>query len=567
MAIAEARPISSPRLKARGPAIPAIAVILVVAAIGPWITPYDPVIAIPGERLLAPSLAHPFGTDENGIDVLSRVIASFRVDVFVALIGTALSVLIGAPLGVVLGYFEGRGGRLGRGVTELVMRLVDVIQAFPVFILAMVLVSAAGPGLGNLMIAIAFVNGPIFLRLVRSELLFLRERPYAEAAKTIGASPWRIGFVHLLPNALPTIIAQVSVTIGFSILLTAGLSFVGAGIQPPTPELGAMISTGSKFMILGQWWPSMFPGLTLGLIVFWFANGGDQVSDLLTPKQVVRQTNRVIVPVAISESKHHVVSDAVLGIRNLTVHAEETRLLNDVTISLATGECVAIVGPAGAGKSVLARTLTGVLAHQKGIRIQGSLTAGGMDLFAISGEQARRARGTVLAPLFSNGKEVLNPAISVGDFMRLAYFAHCGRTNKVEESDLVALLEEVGINDARQKLEAYPHQLSGGMAQRVCIALALMHRPKVLIADEPTAGLDVTVQRQVLDLMADIAREKGMARLIATRDLGIAAQYADRVLVLDGGQIVEQGVTKDIFRGPKTDLARRFFIASGVHLE
>jgi peptide/nickel transport system permease protein len=257
--------------------------ILFLAAFGPMIAPDPTKTADTTQRLFAPSGAHWFGTDENGMDIFSRILASPRMDVVIALVATAISVAIGAPLGVVAGFFEGSRRRAASIVGETILRLLDVIQAFPVFIFAMVLVAIRGASTVNIVAAVAFVNMPVFLRLVRSEVLSLRERPYAEAARAVGNSDLQIGFKHLLPNALPPIVVQISVTVGFAILLTAGLSFVGAGIAPPTPELGSMISTGAKYMITGQWWPSLFPGIALGLIVFTFGVVGETLGRVLQP--------------------------------------------------------------------------------------------------------------------------------------------------------------------------------------------------------------------------------------------------------------------------------------------
>ncbi|HZV48516.1 MAG TPA: ABC transporter permease [Candidatus Dormibacteraeota bacterium] len=259
------------------------AVILFLALFGPRIAPYPTETANPLLRLLAPSRAHLLGTDVNGMDIWSRLLAAPRTDVFIAVVATGLSVLVGAPLGVIAGYFEGNRRRLSSLVGEGIMRLLDVIQAFPVFIFAMVLVAIRGANVVNIVAAVAFVNMPVFLRLVRGEVLQLRDQPFAEAARVVGNSDLQIGFKHLLPNALPPLVVQISVTVGFAILLTAGLSFVGAGIAPPTPELGNMISEGAKFMITGQWWPSLFPGIALGIIVFTFGVVGETVGRLLQP--------------------------------------------------------------------------------------------------------------------------------------------------------------------------------------------------------------------------------------------------------------------------------------------
>lgn len=265
-----------------------LAIILFLAAFGPAIAPHPTETANPPERLLSPSLAHWLGTDQNGMDVFSRILAAPRTDVVIAVIATALSVAIGAPLGVIAGYFEGSQRRSASWLSEGILRLLDVIQAFPVFIFAMVLVAIRGASMTNIILAAAFVNMPTFLRLVRGEILSLRQRPFAEAARAIGGSDLRIAFKHLLPNALPPVAVQISVTVGFTILLTAGLSFVGAGISPPTPELGSMISTGAKFMISGQWWPSLFPGIALGLIVFTFGIVGETIGRLVQPGGVTR---------------------------------------------------------------------------------------------------------------------------------------------------------------------------------------------------------------------------------------------------------------------------------------
>lgn len=554
---------SKPHRLLREPNVVAITIILVVAIFGRYMSPFDPELADPATRLLPPSMTHLLGTDENGIDVLSRILSSFRIDVFVALLGTLLSMMIGAPLGVVLGYFEGRAkGRASRWATDLALRLVDVIQAFPVFILAMVLVSAAGSSLFNIIAAIAFVNGPVFLRLVRSEMLALRRQPYAEAAIAIGASPWRVGFVHLLPNAMPTVIAQISVTVGFSILLTAGLSFVGAGIDAPTPELGSMIASGAKFMILGQWWPSLFPGLALGLVVFCFANAGDRLAYLLTPRRRRRLESSAPIPAPTAVGPRR--EDTVMFVDGLTVKSAETTLLDSIRFSLARGESVAIVGAAGAGKSLLAQALVGNLNNASELRVTGRVEVDGADIATLPAADVRTLLGTRIAPIFSNAKSVLNPMVRVGDMMRLALLAHAHVPSSGVETRLVELLKDVGISDPQRRLRAFPSELSGGMAQRVCIALALMHRPSVLVADEPTAGLDVTVQRQVLDLMSRLAESHGMARLIVTRDLGIAAHYCDRIIVMHKGAIVETGTTAQLFQCPRNELTRTLFIKSGV---
>ena len=543
--------------------------VLIIAAIGPFVAPYPPTFADPLQRLVSPNGAHPFGTDENGIDVLSRLIAAPRTDVLIAVIATTLSVAIGAPLGVVAGYFEGADRRAMRWISEGTLRLLDVIQAFPVFILAMVLVAIRGTGPVNVVFAVAFVNFPVFLRLVRSEILSLREHLYAEAAVALGNSELGVGFKHLLPNAWPTVLVQVSVTIGFAVLLTAGLSFVGAGVSPPTPELGAMIASGAKFMIIGQWWVAMFPGLLLGLIVFTFAVMGDIVGKLMEPGQRAIPSRRLlskdrIAPAARAKAAAPSAQDAVLSVRGLAIEASgRPPILDGVSFDLMPGEILGVVGLPGSGKSILVRAIVRLLGH--GLqRRAGHVFFRGKDLAELDEKTLRAIRGYEILPLLPNAKSQLNPLVRVGDLMVAHIRAHYRCSRREAHARAARMLGAIGIGDAEHWLAAYPHELSGGMAQRVCLAIALVHRPPLIIADEPTAGLDVTVQRQVLDLMIELCHQSGAAQVLATRELGIVAHYCDRVAVLHEGLIVEMGSVRDVLLAPRHTVTRRLIAAADL---
>jgi peptide/nickel transport system permease protein len=231
-----------------------------------------------GQQLLPPSSIHWFGTDDVGMDVFSRVIAAPRVDLGIALSATILALTIGTTIGGIAGYFR-------TWWSELIMRISDLIQSFPVFILAMVLVTITGQEIWIVVVVIAFVNIPLYVRMIRAELLSLRERTFVEAATVIGVPAWRIVFRHLIPNVIGTIINQATITMGVAMLLTAGLSFVGAGVRVPTPEWGVMIATGASSIVTGQWWPSVFPGVALSASVFGFALFGDGVSRMLDSRE------------------------------------------------------------------------------------------------------------------------------------------------------------------------------------------------------------------------------------------------------------------------------------------
>lgn len=259
-----------------------VAVSLFLAVFGPSVAPYPPETALPGPTLQPPSWQHPLGTDVSNMDIFSRVISAPRIDLTIALVSTAIAFVGGVLLGVISGFFGANRG-VPRLISEGIMRGADIIQAFPVFIFALALVGFRGPGMENVIAALAFLNIPYFLRITRGAVLQVRERPFVEAQRCAGASELRIAFVHVMPNALTAPIANISPTIGFSILLTSGLSFVGAGVPVPTPEWGSMIAIGAPNMMTGQWWTALFPGIALGLTILGYALVGDGLREYLDP--------------------------------------------------------------------------------------------------------------------------------------------------------------------------------------------------------------------------------------------------------------------------------------------
>lgn len=257
-------------------------VVTVLAVLAPWIAPYSPITADPSRFLEPPSWSHWLGTDAVGMDIFSRTIYAPRVDLTIAILGTLISATIGSLIGALVGFYsEGHGVR--SVVSYSVMRAADVLQAFPVFVFAIALVASLGQSLHTVVIAIAFVNIPIYLRLMRAQVLTIRGMRYVEAAQVAGLSDFYTITRHVIPNAMAPVLAQVSVNIGWSILLTSALSFIGAGVRPPTPEWGSMIAMGFQNIVTGQWWPSLYPGLALSVTVFGFALVGSSIEVLADP--------------------------------------------------------------------------------------------------------------------------------------------------------------------------------------------------------------------------------------------------------------------------------------------
>ncbi|WP_441230950.1 ABC transporter permease [Tardiphaga sp. 215_C5_N2_1] len=254
-------------------------VLIVFAALfGPYVVPYDPLASDTAQALKAPSAAHWFGTDQLGRDIFSRVIVATRLDFFIAIASVALVFAMGGLAGIASGYFGGWTDRI-------VGRIADTIMAFPLFVLAMGIVAALGNTVQNIIIATAIVNFPLYARVARAEANVRREAGFVQAARLSGNSEMRILLVHILPNIMPIMIVQMSLTMGYAILNAAGLSFIGLGVRPPTAEWGIMVAEGASFMVSGEWWIALFPGLALMIAVFCFNLLGDGLRDIVDPQR------------------------------------------------------------------------------------------------------------------------------------------------------------------------------------------------------------------------------------------------------------------------------------------
>jgi peptide/nickel transport system permease protein len=252
--------------------------IFLAALVGPYLVPYDPLASNTTAALKPPSAAHWFGTDQLGRDVLSRVIVAARLDFVIAVSSVALVFLMGGLAGVAAGFFGGWTDRI-------VSRIADTIMAFPLFVLAMGIVAALGNTVTNIVIATAIVNFPLYARVARAEANVRREAGFVQAARLSGNGEYRILLGHVLPNIMPIMIVQMSLTMGYAILNAAGLSFIGLGVRPPTPEWGIMVAEGAAFMVSGEWWIAFFPGGALMIAVFCFNLLGDGLRDIVDPQR------------------------------------------------------------------------------------------------------------------------------------------------------------------------------------------------------------------------------------------------------------------------------------------
>jgi len=532
-------------------------IIVLTALLAPLLPLADPNITDQPNRLLPPlSPDHLLGTDHLGRDILSRLIWGTQVSLLVGVSATALAALFGSLIGLVAGY--------ARGATDSVlMRFVDMLMAFPYILLAIAIVAALGPGLLNALYAIAIVNIPFFARNIRGVTVSIRNREFIDAARLSGKSHAAILFTEVLPNVLPVIIITMSTTVGWMILETAGLSFLGLGAQPPTSDLGSMLGQ-ARAQLFTAPHASIVPGVMIFVLVMSINLLGDGIRDVLDPRLRSGALDRPMPVTRISRARPPAprLADApALVVDNLSAGFDDngtlTPAIRDIAFRLDKGECLGLIGESGSGKSVTALSLMGLVASPPGVITSGAVYVGGQDVLALPEQALISLRGARVAYVFQDPLTTLHPLFPVGQQIAEAVLAHQRVGRRAARERAVALMETVGIRDAAARASAFPHELSGGQRQRIGIAMALANDPDIIIADEPTTALDVTVQARILELLQQLRRERGLALLLITHDFGVVAQVCDRVAVMKDGRIVEQGATGEILRQPQHDYTRR----------
>ncbi len=535
------------RLAAVGAGV--LAVILVLALLTPVLPLADPDATATGDRFLRPfSPGHPLGTDHLGRDLLSRLLWGTRLSLAVGIAAALIAGTIGSAIGIVAGYFGGR-------IDNVIMRGVDMLMAFPYILLALAIVAALGPGLMNALIAVAAVNIPFFARNIRGVTVGLAGREFIDAARLAGMGHGRIILTELLPNVLSTIVIAMSTTVGWMILETAGLSFLGLGSQPPVADLGSMLGEARAALITSPH-TSVVPGVMIFLIVMSINLLGDGVRDALDPRlrSGALTRPRAVTLVDRTGTVPQADQKGLLNIQALEtqfhVGNRIYRAVNAVSLHVNPGEALGIIGESGSGKSVTALSVMGLVASPPGVITGGAVRYEGEDLLAADYRSLRAKRGDTVAYIFQDPLSTLHPLYRVGDQLTEAIQAHHSVPDSAARARAVELLKAVRIPNAEARVRDYPHEMSGGMRQRVGIAMALANDPEVIIADEPTTALDVTVQAQILALLDELRRERGLAIIFITHDFGVVAQLCDQVAVMYGGRIVEEGPTGTILDEP-----------------
>ena len=529
--------------------------LLLAAFVAPSVWHYSYTEMTP-DNSAPPSLAHPFGTDELGHDMLALVLRGTQRSLEIALLISLVSTVLGTLWGTVSGLYRGL-------LDAVMMRIVDLVLMLPVVALAVVLAQSTSGSWWELGLVLGGLLAPPVARVVRAQVLSLREREFVQAARALGASQLHIIRRHLLPNVAGIVIVSATLAVAAGVLAETSLSFLGFGIHPPDTSLGLLVGNAVDDVGVRPW-EFYFPGLFIILIALSVNFIGDGLRDAFDPRQrahlpgPARRTGgsaAAAAGVARGQWDADVPTEptSLLSVRNLSVRIPsedgEVYAVRGLSLDVRAGEILAVVGESGSGKSLTAWAVMGLLPRTA--RIGGSILLKGEDLLSRSDAELSRIRGAQVTLIPQDPATALNPVYTVGEQVAEALVAH-GASRASAWARAVELLGEVGIPNPAERARQYPRQLSGGMCQRVTIAIAIADNPELIIADEPTTALDVTIQAQILDTLVAARDRTGAAMVLITHDLGVVAGVADRVLVMYAGKAVEFGSAQAVLTAPRT---------------
>lgn len=546
-------------------AIVVLALIVLAAIFAPLVAPHSPLEIFRARQ--APTAEFPFGTDEKGRDVLSRMIYGARYSLVIGLVATALALIVGAIVGSIAAVSR-------KSVSEVIMRITDIIMSFPGIALAAVFVSVFGNTLPIIVITIAFLYMPQLTRIVRANVLSAYGEDYVNAAIVAGArAPWILA-KHVARNVIAPIMVFTTVLVADAIVFEASLSFIQAGIQEPTPTWGNILADARAGVLAGRWWQALYPGLAIMITVLSLNILSEGLTDAMVAAPKVkapkedelvpnREADRLLVDAV---AAHEAQAESLQAALRQLKETEATRsdraafvsdeppllevkdlcirfprhgnidVVDHVSFAVRPGETMGLVGESGSGKSITSLAIIGLLDRQA--EITGEILYQGRDLLAMQQKEREALRGHEIAMIYQDALSSLNPSMLIRS--QMGQLTSRGGTRSADE-----LLRLVGL-DPKRTLESYPHELSGGQRQRVLIAMALTRDPKLIIADEPTTALDVTVQKQVVDLLNELREKLGFAMVFVSHDLALVSEVASSITVMYAGQVVEQGTTSEV---------------------
>ncbi len=550
--------------------------VALTAILAPLIAPHDPLEIFTARQ--APGNGFLFGTDDKGRDILSRMLYGGRYSLVIGFGATLFALFFGSIVGAIAAVAR-------KSVSEVIMRVLDIIMSVPGIALAAVLVLILGNSVPAIIFSIGFMYTPQIARIVRANIVSEYGEDYVRAVIVSGAqAPW-ILIKHVLRNCIAPIMVFTVTLVADAIIFEASLTFIGAGITEPPATWGNILADARGGVLAGRWWQALFPGIAImvtclalnilseGLTDAMAAKPGAMVAsddedvesrradDILASDPVrayaeqAESLNRRLAAlreVELRRTDRHVPDLSVkplLQVKNLSIQFDthgDVKVVDNVSFEVRPGQCMALVGESGCGKSITTKVIMSLTDPNE--TVTGEVLFGDTDLLKLTKDEHRKLLGHEIAMVYQDALSSLNPSMLISTQMK--QLTSRGGTRSAEE-----LLELVGL-DPKRTLESYPHELSGGQRQRVLIAMALTRDPKLIICDEPTTALDVTVQKQVIKLLNDLQAKLGFAMIFVSHDLALVAEVASEITVMYAGQVIEQAPTTELLTNPIHEYTR-----------
>ena len=550
--------------------------IFLIAVTAQWIAPNDPYAIFTARQ--APDGQFLFGTDDKGRDVLSRMMYGARYSLVIGLGATAFALVIGSIIGALAAVTR-------KWISEIIMRILDVLMSFPGIALAATFVIVFGNSVPSLILAIGILYVPQIARIVRANVVSEYNQDYVRAVVVSGArAPW-ILMKHVVRNCIAPVLVFTIVLVADAIVFEASLAFISAGIPEPTPTWGNILADARNGVLAGRWWQALFPGLAIMITVLCLNILSEGMTDALAaaPKAAVKASDsdlnsdreadrlvsdpklayaaqaeslkarldqlKVVENTRTDRFTSDISHEPILEVKNLCIKFPrhgDVNVVDNISFKVRPHQTMGLVGESGCGKSITSLAIMGLLDPKA--QISGEILYNGKNLLKMSQKELNTLRGREIAMVYQDALSSLNPSMLIRSQMK--QLTKRGGTRSAEE-----LLELVGL-DPKRTLDSYPHELSGGQRQRVLIAMALTRDPKVIIADEPTTALDVTVQKQVIDLLNKLQEQLGFAMVFVSHDLALVAEVANSITVMYAGQVVEQGSVHDLLTNPIHEYTR-----------
>lgn len=551
-------------------------VVVLIAVFASVLAPYDPLQIF--DARMAPNSSYLFGADDKGRDVLSRMMYGARYSLTIGLGATIFAFIAGSIIGAFAAVSR-------KWISEIIMRILDVIMSFPGIALAATFVIVFGTSVPSLIFAIGFLYIPQIARIVRANVMSEYNQDYVRAVVVSGARAPHILIKHVVRNCIAPIVVFTIVLVADAIVFEASLSFISAGIPEPTPTWGNILADARGGVLSGRWWQALYPGLAIMITVLCLNILSEGMTDAMAaaPKADIsprednlstkREADKFVADPRLAykaqeemlekrlaalretENIRHDRFPArtdvppVLEVKDLCIRFPRhgsVNVVDHVSFVVRPRQTMGLVGESGCGKSITSLTIMGLLDPRA--EITGEIMYNGQNLIGLDNTHYNQLRGREIAMIYQDALSSLNPSMLIRSQMK--QLTKRGGTRSAEE-----LLELVGL-DPKRTLDSYPHELSGGQRQRVLIAMALTRDPKVIIADEPTTALDVTVQKQVIDLLNKLQKELGFAMVFVSHDLALVAEVANSITVMYAGQVVEQGPVHEILCNPIHEYTR-----------